>query len=216
MAEKRADTPKVVNPKDVAMKMRLDYSRGVRDPLTRNLEALCGLCRLLEKPNVDTHAFMHEVASVIMKDFAIESVAIGVKDAADKRFRYRTVMGLENDVAEGFKGLSYSREELLAPSNYPAYDISDRTKLFLAEDRPYAPGEEFTYRRPGLIGMKRRTLTESLEADYLDFFFNGPDGDYLGFIEISGTRLRTLPDTATIRWIELIATMLGIALQKAR
>jgi hypothetical protein len=216
MVDRKSDAQKVVSPKEVALKMKLEYSRGIKDSLTRDLEAVTELCRMLEKPTVDTNVFIREVANVIMKDFAIESVAIGVKDHIDSRFKYRTVMGLEKDVADGFKDLSYSREELLEPSNYPAYDISDRTKLFLAEDHPYAAGEEFTYRRPGLIGMKRRTLTESLEADYMDFFFNGPDSDYLGFIEVSGTRLRKLPDAVTIKWIELIATMLGIALQKAK
>jgi hypothetical protein len=62
--------------------------------------------------------------------------------------------------------------------------------------------------------MKRRTVTDSLEADYLDIFFHEPDGNILGFIEISGTRLRKLPDAATIRWIELVGALLGVGLHR--
>ena len=208
--------PRTVTPKEVAMRMTLEYSRGVKDHTTKSLEAICGLCWELEKQKIDIDAFALQCANLISKQFAIESVAIGVKDPADGRYRYKAVVGLDKDVADGFKLLSYSRAELLKESDYPSHDISHHTKLFLGEEHPYAAGEEFTYRRPGLIGMKRRALDDSLEADYLDFFFNGTDGDILGFIEISGTRLRKLPDSTTIRWIELIAGILGLAVQKAR
>ena len=214
MVDRPSETTKEVSAKDVALKMRLEYSRGVKDHATRDLEAVCGLCWKLEKANLDVDSFMKETAELISRLFGIESVAIGARDPISRLYRYKVVIGLDQEVAEGFNKLSYTREQLLEPSTYPSYDISDRTKLFLAEDHPYAKGEEFTYRRPGLIGMRRRTVTDCLEADYLDFFFYGPDGDILGFIETSGTRMRKLPDSATIRWIELIATMLGVAVQK--
>jgi len=216
MVDRTSYTLKVVNPKDVALKMKIDYSRGVMDHTMRVLEAVCGLCWKLERPSLDPDAFMRETADQISKLFGIESVAIGVRDPLDKLYKYRVVVGLDKEVADGFKNLAYTREQLLEPGTYPSYEISDHTKLFLAEDHPYAKGEEFTYRRPGLIGMKRRTLTDSLEADYLDFFFYGTDGEILGFIEISGTRMKKLPDATAIRWIELIAAVLGTALQKKK
>ena len=212
--DKPGETLREVSAKDVATKMKIDYSRGVKDSTARDLEAVCELCWKLEKANLDVDGFTKETAELISRLFGIESVAIGVRDPAAKLYKYRAVVGLDKDVADGFRKLSYTREQLLEPSTYPSYDISSRTKLFLSEDHPYANGEEFTYRRPGLIGMKRRTPIDSLEADYLDFFFYGLDGDILGFIEISGTRMRKLPDTTTIRWIELIATMLGVAIQR--
>jgi len=187
--------PNVVSPKDVALKMKIDYSRGVRDHTTRNLEAVCGLCWKLERLDLDVDAFTHETADLISKLFGIGSVAIGVRDPVDGLYKYKVVVGLDKDVADGFKKLTYTRAQLLETSKYPCYEISDHTKLFLAEDHPYSDGEEFTYRQPRLIGMKRRALTESLDADNVDFFFNGSDGNILGFIETSGTRMRKLPDS---------------------
>lgn len=127
--------------------------------------------------------------------------------------RRRAIAGFDKETEDGYKKLTHTKERLLDPSVYPSYEISKHTRLFLAEDHPYAEGKEFTNRRPGLIGMKRRDPTDSLEADYLDSFYYGPDREVLAYIEISGTRMRKLPDTATIRWMELMAVILGAAIQ---
>lgn len=204
----------IVSPGEVALRMKLDYSRGVKDHTTKALESVSDLCWKLEQPGPIADSFVRDAAELISKLFGIESVAIGVRDPVDRLYRYKVVVGLEKECADGFSKLSYTREQLLNSATYPSHDISSHTKLFLSEEHPYAEGEEFTYRRPGLIGMRRRTVTDSLEADYLDIFFNEPDGDILGFIEISGTRLRKLPDATTIRWIELIGALLGVAFQR--
>jgi hypothetical protein len=212
--EKLADQPRSklieVSPKEVALRMRIDYSRGIKDATTRHLEAMSEHIWKLERSNLNLDSFMHETAELISKLFSIESVAIGVKDH-DGLYRYKAVVGLEKEVVDGFMRISYRGDELFDPKTYPSYEISRHTKLFLTEDHPYAEGEEFTYRRPGLIGMKRFSFNDSLEADYLDVLFYGHDNEVLGFIEISGTRLRKLPDAATVRWVELTAGILGAA-----
>jgi len=204
----------VVDQKDVAVSTSLDYWRGVKDHTTRALEAVCDLCWRLEQRHFTADSFVRDAAELILKLFSIETVAIGARDPVDRLYKYKVVVGLEKEITDGFSNLTYTREQLLDSSTYPSHEISSHTRLFLTEDHPYAKGEEFTYRRPGLIGMKRRTVSDSLEADYLDIFFHEPNGDILGFIEISGTRLRKLPDAATIRWIELIGALLGVALHR--
>lgn len=212
--DKNSDAPKVVSAKDVVLKMKLEYSRGVKDQTTRGLEAVSSLCWEFERPKLDLEGFMREVAETVLKLFSIESVAIGMRDPADNLYKYRVVSGLDREVEEGYKKLKYTKEQLFAPATYPSYEISKHTRLFLSEDHPYAEGEEFTYRRPGLLGMKRRTVTDSLEADYLDFLFYDRSGEILGFIETSGTRMKKLPDAPTIKWIELFAGILGIVVQR--
>ncbi len=212
--DKEIKAPTFASAKDVVIKMRLDYSRGVKDQTTRGLEALCRLCWEFEKPNLDSETFMKEIVDTILKLFSIESVGIGVRDPTDNLYRYRVVGGLDKEIEDGYRKLRYTKEQLLAPRSYPSYEISKHTRLFLAEDHPYADGEEFTYRHPGLLGMTRRSVTDSLEADYLDILFYDPMGDVLGFIEVSGTRMRKLPDATTIKWIELLAGVLGIVIQK--
>jgi hypothetical protein len=51
-----------------------------------------------------------------------------------------------------------------------------------------------------------------LEADYIDTWIQGVNGRLLGWIEISGTRTGKLPDILTIKLIEVIASIIGVAL----
>lgn len=210
------EIPKEVDPKDVVSKMKFDYTRGVRDHSTRALEAVNELCASLEKQDLNIDVFLKQTAELISKHFGISSVAIGVRDPVDRMYKYRVVVGLDDSVAEGYKALTYSRQQLFDNKTYPSHDISSRTKLFLSEDHPYADGEEFTYKSPRLIGLKRRSLTDSLEADYIDVLFFGSGGDIIGFIEASGTRLRKLPDVITIKWLELISCIIGAFLRARR
>jgi hypothetical protein len=213
MAEIQAEAQKVVSPRDVAFKMKIDYSRGFKDHVTKNLEALRSMCLRLEQPNIDMDAFVRDIAGMVEKLFGIESVGICIRDATDGLYRYASVVGIDEQGVSEFNAIAYTEQQLLEPSTYPSYEISDRTRLFLGEDHPYTASEEHTYRRPGLIGLKRRTLTDCLEADYMDFFFHDTNGHIAGYIETSGTRLRKFPDPETIRWIELMAAILGIAVR---
>lgn len=208
--------PVVVDPKDVAFKMKTEYSRGVKDQTEKVLEAMIDLCRKFEQSQVDISVISKEAAELISKRFGIASVAIALRDPVDKLFRYVSIVGLDEENIEGFKKLVYTEEQVTDESMYKSYVISDQTRLYLDEDHPYAPGEETTYRRPGLLDMKRRSITDSLEADYVDVFFRQKDGTLMGWIELSGTRMRMLPDVATIKWVELLSFYLSIALRLRR
>ncbi len=202
-------TAEVVNPLEVARKLKTDYSQSWMDHTTRALSNICGLCWRYERSNRTLQDFLTEVTDLISKEFGIASVTIAIRDPIDKMYRYRVVNGIDPEAVEEFKRIAYSIEQVNDTSTYPGHEISSHTKAFLGEEHPYAQGEEFSYRRPGLIGMRRRALNDSLEADYLDFFFYGTGDEILGWIEISGTRQGKLPDAATIRWIELIAYLVG-------
>lgn len=208
--------PEVVDPKDVAFKMNIEYSRGVKDHIEKTLEAMTDLCRKFEQSHVDLGVILKETVELVSKRFGISSVAIAVRNPVDKLFRYEAVAGVGEEVVGEFKKLVYTEEQVTDESTYKSYAISDLTRLYLDEDHPYAAGEKFSYSRPGLLDMKRRSLTDSLEADYIDVFFRGGDGRLLGWIELSGTRMRKLPDVATIRWVELLSCYLSVALRLRR
>lgn len=208
-------TPEVVGPEEVARKLRTDYAHGQLDPTMKSLEAVSSLCWDLERSDVRIMDFLANVADLISRHFGIAGVTIAVRDP-DRHYRYKVMSGLERDAVLQLKSLSYTKAQVLDGSVYPGHVISSHTKLYLAEDHPFTAEEEASYKYPGLIGMKRRSLTESLEADYLDFFFYDQDNEILGWIETSGTRLRKLPDAVTVRWIELIAVIVGHAVQMKR
>ena len=211
------DSPdRIVDPKDVAFKMKTEYSRGVKDHVEKALEALTDLCRKFEQPNVELSVLLKETAELVSKRFAISSVAIAIRNPVDRLFRYEAVAGLSEEVAKEFDKLVYTEEQVTDESTYKSYALSDMSRLYLDEDHPYAAGEEFSYSRPGLLDMKRRSVTDSLEADYVDVFFRGKDGMLMGWIELSGTRMRKLPDVATIKWVELLSRYLSVAIRLRR
>jgi len=207
---------RVVSPDEVATKMRLDYSRGVKDHTTRVLESVCDLVWSLEQPKHDVDALVKNAAEMISRHFGIASVAIALRDPVGGLYRYQVVVGVNDEVVKGFSDLVYTKEQLSDEEAYRSDEVSRHTRLYLSEHHPYTDGEEFSYNRPALLGMKRRSPTDSLEADYLDVFMYDTNGDVLGYIEMSGTRLRKLPDATTIKWVELIASVLGLALRQRR
>jgi len=209
----RIVSPKVVPPSEVSMKMRLDYTHGLRDQTSKLLEAILAIGAKLEKPSFDLRAIMQESAVTITRNLGIASVAIGLWNPTLRKYKYEILEGINPEATKGFMGLSYDRNELLDPKTYPCHDISRMTKIFLGEEHPYAHNEEFSYNKPILLGMNRYAVDESLEADYLCTFFRGPGDEILGWMDISGTRMRKLPDSTTIRWIELIAQIVGLAVR---
>ena len=203
------ETPRVVEPKDVALRMKLDYSHGVKDHTIRIIEEIAGLCTRVKHLDLDMNSILRETAEMISRQFNIASVAIALWDPALRLYKFRVVTGLEQEGTALYKSLSFTKEQLLDDKTYPCHEISKQTKLYLSEDHPYVEGEELTYARPNLIGMRRRSLNDSLEADYLCVSINGPNDEILGWIEVSGTRLRKLPDVNAIKWIERITCSLG-------
>jgi hypothetical protein len=206
-------TPDVVNPEEVARKLRTDYAHGIKDHMSKALEEICELGWRLERSDIQTQDFLAAITDLISRRFGITSVSIAIWDPVDKLYHYKAVNGIDKEAVESYLRIAYTKAQIDDNSTYPCHEISSHTKIYLTEEHPYAPGEESSYRRPGLIGMKRRALTESLEADYVDCYFYGRDKEILGWIEASGTRLRKLPDAVTIRWMELIAIIVGQALQ---
>ncbi len=200
-----------VPPLEVASKMRMDYQHGARDLAAKALEALGPLLDRVASQDFDLNSIYRDCATMIMRDLGIGTVAICAWTPPTQQYRFKAIAGMRNDAQALYEKLWYTRKDALDEHTYPSHEISKQTKLYLSEDHPYAPGQEATFMRPGLIGLKRRSSVEALEADYLCTFFFGRKGDILGWIEYSGTRMGKLPDSATIRWVELAAHVLGIA-----
>lgn len=202
---------KVVGPEEVAGRLRLEYSRGVKDQTEKILEELIDLSAQVHRPDVQLRSMLIQASETIMKRLGIASVAIALRSTSDGIYRYETIVGVPDEIVAEFKKITYKREQLMDESAYKSHEISKYSKLYLSEDHPYASGEEFSYQRPGLLDMRRRSSTDSLEADYIDTYFFDSKGEILGWIELSGTRTKKLPDATCVKWTELIALILGEA-----
>jgi hypothetical protein len=205
-----------VDHESIGRQLKREYSLSYTDQVARIMSGIQTLCAHLEKKDLDVKALLTDAGNQISQLFGIREVSIGLKDPADGMFRYEVMVGVRDDAEQALRRLVYTSDDFGESSSYKGWMISKYSKLFLAEDKPYSNGEKESYSRQFLLGSKRRSANECLEEDYLDVLICGMEDELLGWIEISGTRTGNLPDSNTIKWIELISRIIGIALSYAR
>lgn len=206
---------RVISPDEVANKLRHDYSHCESDLECKRLDSIVRVLRGLQKQPFRFDEFLNETAQFIYRQLNIQSLSISVKDL-DGKFRYHAFAGLRKASEDALRKCEYSEHELFDPSKYPSTTISIYTKLFLAENNPYAPGEEETYNRPLMLKQARKELDDSIEGDYLDIMVFDGKNEVCGYIEISGTKEGKLPDAKTIKWLEVTGSIIGFAVQLDR
>jgi hypothetical protein len=216
--KERFSTPKsavrqMIDQRTVADRVKFEYTHGVKDNTQKTLEGVQNLLSRFQDSQMDIDKVLNEAADYIWRQFGIDNVAIGLRDPKDGKYRYRAMVGFRPDALEAHKKIAYRKEEFLEDGEYHGITISKYTRMYLAENNIPAEGlERGAYNRPGLLAMKRMDSTDSLEGDYIDIGIYGRGDELVGWIEISGTRTMKLPDVTTIRWVEVIASIIAVAL----
>jgi hypothetical protein len=194
---------------DIGRRLKFEYAYAPKDIGDKYIESIQNLIKSALRPTTTVDDLLKDVARIVYQQFRIREITIGLLDPNDGRYKYRAMMGLKESTWDAHRGLSYTRDDFFDASKYTGTVISDYSKLLLAEDEPYLNGEEKTFDRNTFVKSKRKSLMDSIEGDYLDITINGPSGNLIGWIEISGTWTGKLPDVSTIRWMELLACILG-------
>jgi hypothetical protein len=201
-----------VNPELIKRRMWLDYQRACTDPLCERLGCVHELMDKLVDPELDLHKFLQDAVDLIRARLYINKVTIGLKNQDDGIYRYEVMAGLEESEWKAHLGLSYVYDQFVSQDVYKYEEISKHTRLYLAEDNPYANGEDQTYSRELMLQSKRRSLEDTIEGDYIDTLVFGKKDDLIGWIEFSGMSNGKFPDGQTIRCIELMASVVAIAI----
>jgi len=202
--------------REVARKLKQDYTHGARDASIRQLDTLHSLIKYLMKTDPNLDEMLEQTARLVYTQFNIKEVSVALKSASDGLYRYVAEHGMRTDIWVAHKKIVYSYDDLNDAKKYKPITISHQTKLYLAEDNPYGPDEGDTYSEHMMKQSKRKSSTDSIEGDYLDIYIFGPQDEMLGWIEISGTWDGRIPDARAIRCLELVSSVLGIAITKHR
>ena len=202
----------VVSEEEVLRKIRFDFMRPTAELNLRMLDDVEGIFSHLKGKEFSAKELLQNVADMISKHLRIREVTIGLRSPADGLFRYEVMTGLRDETWEVHKVLVFDDNQFFDDETYKGKPLTKYTKLFLAETNPYAEGEEATYSRPVMLQSTRYNPDDSIEGDYLDVMIPGIEDHWIGWIETSGTRTGKLPDAATIRWLELIAHIVGAIL----
>ena len=203
-----------VRPDEVERKLKLGYVYGDRSPTRRLLDDVRNLAGRICSPDVKLEAILQEAADIVHKSLWIREVTIGLRNPADGKYRYAVMSGLRDDAWKAHADLEYTHEQFHNPDEFNSRSISGQTVLFLTEDEPYLEGEDDTFNRPILLKARRRRADECIEGDYLDTHIRNRNGDLIGWVEYSGTKSGEFPDGNAIRWIELIATLLALVIER--
>lgn len=196
---------------EVGRTLKAEYIAAAKDASVRGLDAVHALLRDLFQPAARPDELAQRIVRLVFTQFNLREVSIGLK-CQDGLYRYVTQHGMRADVWAAHQKLVYSEKELFDPKKYKYTSISKYTRLFLAEDEPYDDDERNTYSAHLSNKSVRRSLRDSKEGDYLDFLILGRGEEILGWIETSGTWDGRIPDARSIRSIEIIASLFGLAL----
>jgi hypothetical protein len=205
-----------ISHEDIARKMKMNYQHGTREADQRTLEIILKILEVSRKKNLDTTELLNEAASYIRDQFRLRWVAIGLKDPKDGFFRYGALVGFRDEAAAARRKQKFVMDDFTGDLKYKGRTISEYTRMYFEEDKPYEEGSESTFNRPALLKSRRHSPDDALEADYLDVHIYGNDMDLIGWIETSGTIMGKLPDTSTIKAIEVIASIIGSTLVRER
>jgi len=192
--------------------LKTSYSGYPKNPDENAMIALSSLINhSIGVDNIDK--ILNETVTVIHRLFDFQFVTIALK-GNDGLFRYTVQLGL---TAEGEKKLfqiAYTDEDLFNDSIFPSTSVSNITRFYMSENMPYKEDEASTFGRPQLLSQKRTSPDEMIEGDYIDVFMYNRNKEIIGYVELSLTRSRIMPDRSTIRWLELIATIVAILISK--
>ncbi|OGS41913.1 MAG: hypothetical protein A3K67_01515 [Euryarchaeota archaeon RBG_16_62_10] len=201
----------MLDPAEVGKKLRRDYSFGHKEQIDRALEAVLNVLEKARTVRSSNSELLREAAKAIYHEFHIREVAIGLLDLDDGLYKYVAMYGMRPEVWGAHSNLTYTYDDFYDPARWKGTVISNYSKLLLAEDMPYTNGEEKTYDKQLMRKSRRRTETDSIEGDYMDIHIYGPDHALLGWIEVSGTWDAKIPDARTVRWLEVVASVIGLA-----
>jgi hypothetical protein len=208
--------PEAPGPKPELIKKRmwLAYQYACSNPSNERMDCIHAMITHLADPELDMKSFLQEVADTINNKFGIKETTIGLKDSVDGLYRYAVMSGLTDSEWEAHKSLTYKYEDFYSQNVYKFMQISKYTHLSLADDNPYAEGEDATYEKELMLHSKRKGLEDTIEGDYLDVLIYGKGEELLGWIEISGMKSGHFPDVETIKCLEMLASVMGIALAR--
>ena len=207
------ETSKDIVQGDVARKIKQEYTRARKESGMRGLDSIHGLIKQLMEEQPDIDEVLKSTAKTIYSQFNIKEVSIGLRHS-DGLYRYVAMYGLRDEVWAAHRKLAYDEKQLMDPNTYKWTEISHHTKLFLAEDDPYTVGEALTRSEHLSMKSKRKTAEDSIEGDYMDVFIYGPKDEILGWIEFAGTWDGKIPDALTIRSLEIVSSVLALAIMR--
>ena len=195
---------------ETAKLIRDRYSPIPRNENEKVMDGIQKLMLIARDPTMPLKTFLDEMGKLIHRLFDFREIAIGMKSKNDDLFRYEVLIGFSSDAQRARKKLTYTHDDMLDSKKYPnGLIITKKTEFMLVEVQPYKSGEEDTFNRPNQLTKERASIEDIIDGNYIDIYLFGRKDEVVGWIELSGTRSGKMPSRSTIRWLELISSILA-------
>ena len=195
---------------ETAKLIRDRYSPIPRDENEKVMDGVQKLMLIARDQTLSLKAFLDETGRLIHRLFDFREIAIGMKSKDDDYFRYEVLIGFSSDAQRARNKSTYTDDDMLDSKKYPnGIVITKKTEFMIVESQPYKPGEEDTFNRPNQLAKERSSIEDFIEGDYIMLYFFGRRDEVIGWVELSGTRSSKMPSRSTMRWLELISSIIA-------
>jgi len=200
---------KSVKTLELLKKMRENYSKIPQDNDERVMEQIEKLLISTPKSLKSINEFLQETAFAASRLSGFMEVLIALKTKGTDMFKYQAFVGFRKDVEYAISKREFFMKDMFDQKKYPCFDLTDFTKFYPAEWKPYTEDELNDFNRPTIISTERSSDDEFLEGDYFCVFIYGPRKELMGWLELSRTRDGKFPSRKTMKWLELISSIIG-------
>jgi len=195
-----------VSDAEFAKHIRRIYSKVPENEIERIIDAINDLFTKTQESRYSIEPFLTDIAKIISRRFGFQKVAIGLKDP-DGMFRLKGFVGFTRSAEEAQRKIPYTYDEMVGQNSWPGIEIGKQCEFTMER---VSEEERKTYNRPSLLGKGRTSLEEFREGDCIEIYMcMGSREETIGWIELYNSKDAKLPDRFTIKWIELIASILG-------
>ncbi len=192
-------------PIDLRKFVESTYTIVPRDDEEKIADNLIGIMAAGFDKSESLKAIMEQVAKFVFRQFGFSEVAIGFKDKKEPIWRYEVALGFTKEIEAKMFRTRYDRDDMYSQERFPFIRMGKTAQLNVAEGLPI--NETDKYDRPYRWTNKREAPTEFLPGDFIDVFMMDEKKEIIGWIEVSGPKGAKQPPRATVRWLELIASV---------
>ncbi len=181
------------------------YSPIPKDEFEKIVDNILTLIEMGNDRKQPLNSTLDFAAKIIFKLFDFHEIGIGLKNRKDGLYRYEILFGFRKEVAENFKKMKYTSEDMVSNERFPFIKIGRLSELDPVEGLPES--EESLFNRPFQLKAERRSPDEFHEGDYIDVWMYSQNREIIGWFELAGPINDKLPSRAHMRWIELIVAV---------
>lgn len=188
------------------------YPLNPQNEQEKLIDKIHSLIEIAKDDKQTVKAVIETTGRIIHRYFEFGEVGIGLKSRKDGIYRYEYLFGFRKEIEKNFMKTEYNYEDMTNPEKFPFVKVGKYAELDPVEG---LPEEEISLlNRPAIVGKKRESFEDFLEGDYFDILMYGNNNELIGWIDLSLTKTGKLPSRSCMRWIELIANICGLAIQK--